>query len=256
MAIEDILNQDNIEKLSEGFSRYVVAPAQSFGIAGFVFDVEDETTQESVNEITDHYIEDNSTVQDHVAVRPEKLTLRGFVGELVTTPDDFLAQTQRLIERLTPIAGFSPELTTGASIAKNELASQNEVDFFTAGNETADLYSTIKNFNPTANRQQRAYLFFKSAKEQRIPLSVQTPFEYLTNMYIESVVATQSGGTNDMSTFEITLKQVRTVALQFEDFDFSNYQGRTGLQRESEDKKGKAQGVERSLLLDTLGKIF
>ena len=256
MAIEDILNQDNIEKLSEGFSRYVVAPAQSFGIAGFVFDVEDETTQESVNEITDHYIEDNSTVQDHVAVRPEKLTLRGFVGELVTTPDDFLAQTQRLVERLTPIVGFSPELTSGMSTLKTSLQQQNNVEFEKATTDTVDLYSTVKNFNPTANRQQRAYLFFKSAKEQRIPLNVQTPFEYLTNMYIESVVATQSGGSKDMSTFEITLKQVRTVALQFEDFDFKDYQGRTSQQRESEDKKGKAQGVERSLLLDALGKIF
>ena len=53
------------------------------GIAGFVMDVrmEDEVNLES--DITDHYVEDNTAVQDQVSLKPEEVTVHGLVGELV-----------------------------------------------------------------------------------------------------------------------------------------------------------------------------
>ena len=53
------------------------------GVAGFLFDIEGEDVFELRSDITDHYIEDNTTVQDQWGRLPERITLNGYVGELV-----------------------------------------------------------------------------------------------------------------------------------------------------------------------------
>lgn len=52
------------------------------GIAGFLFDVPEEQTFVLDSDITDHFVEDNTAIQDQVALRPEKVTLRGLVAEI------------------------------------------------------------------------------------------------------------------------------------------------------------------------------
>src|ERR1035437_4411399 len=72
--------QDFINGVS---SKYVLNPYGMKGIAGFVFDYEGEDRLSLESEISDHYAEDNSSIQDHIALRPYKVTLRGFVSELL-----------------------------------------------------------------------------------------------------------------------------------------------------------------------------
>ena len=53
---------------------------------GLAFDYTGEVKIESTSDITDHYMEDNTPTQDHIALAPRRVTLKGIVGELVAGP--------------------------------------------------------------------------------------------------------------------------------------------------------------------------
>lgn len=252
MALTDYLTTSNLQKVSEGFNRYVVTPALDFGIAGFVFDVEGETVQEYSNEITDHYIEDNSVVQDHIASRPLKVTLKGYVGELTFKEESVGNILQDVGERLVTLDSYLPELTAQATQTYRVLENASEFNLEQDLDGISDLYSTIRNLDPTASKQQRAYLYFKSLKEQRVLMSIQTPFEFLEDMAIESIFARQGEATNTIAEFQVTFKQIRTASLSFVAFDPDKY-GSTGLaQNQPQENKGKKQGQNSSLAYDLL----
>ncbi len=59
------------------------------GIAGFLFDIDLEQFMELLSEITDNAIEDNTMLQDNIALLPERVTVRGIVAELATAATRF-----------------------------------------------------------------------------------------------------------------------------------------------------------------------
>jgi len=73
--------------VKDAFGKYVVAPITQFGLGGFVFDVEGATNIDLTADITDHYTEDNVAVQDHIALRPKRIRLDTYVGEVVYRDD-------------------------------------------------------------------------------------------------------------------------------------------------------------------------
>lgn len=237
----------DIEKISDNFDKYIVRPANLFGLGGFVFDIERETVLRQNAEITDHYVEDNTAVQDHIAIRPIRLSLRNFVGELIYENDDrkTLNQVQEVVRKLTVLDAFIPELSTGAQQARDLITSKKATDFNSLTSGVLDLWSLTKNLNPGANKQQQAYLYFEALMQQKIKVSVQTPFKYLTDMYIESITAIQGENSRFLSDFQINLKQVRTTSLQIVKFDIKKYQSRSGQQAAPQVDNGKAQGKVR-----------
>ena len=60
--------------LIDSLKQYVVTPLNAFGVGGFVFDSEGDTTVNLSADITDHYLEDNTSVQDHIAIKPKRVT--------------------------------------------------------------------------------------------------------------------------------------------------------------------------------------
>lgn len=49
-----------------------------------VFDIAKDWTVELSSNITDYYVENNTPVQDHIALAPKRITISGYQGELVT----------------------------------------------------------------------------------------------------------------------------------------------------------------------------
>ena len=47
-----------------------------------LFHIEGENNGVFESDITDHYIEDNTTIVDQIGLRPEVITVTGFIGEL------------------------------------------------------------------------------------------------------------------------------------------------------------------------------
>lgn len=199
-----------------GMSNIFVSLAGSAGIAGFVFDiVEDEATELS-SVITDHYVETGSPVQDHIALRPEKITVKGLVGEykdIVAGEKSFL---QKTTEKLTTLASYLPVLSQAAGSIYNGLNNINNAesgkDLFNAATGLgSDLFEAYRNINIPQNEQQKAYIFFEALRNAKALFTVQTPFRYYTDMAIESIRSTQTGDTVDLSRFEVTLKKMRFV---------------------------------------------
>lgn len=263
-VIKDSQGKFDYEKMREGFSAYIVRPANVFGIGGFVFDVEGETVQTTESEITNHFVEDNSAIQDHIAIRPLTIELNGFVGELVDIRDEGVkTDIQKAFQKLVTIESYLPPLASAATRFK-EVASDVEIRSFDDLVDTGgDLYSLAKNANPTASKQQLAYLYFKTVQEKRILLSLETPFEFLQNMAVESVIATQAEDTKAVSSFSIIMKQIRTSSFKTVALDVDTAQKKSEQQKASVVDKGKNQGVEKSILassadasLEALKQVF
>lgn len=247
MAVTDLSSENYFIKIKESFGKFVVRPSQLFGLSGLVFDIDGKQENKLQADITDHYVEDNSAIQDHIARKPIEITLNSYIGELVKKDNNSIKNTiQKTIQKLSVLSSFAPVLQSAASKVKG-LASGESLSFDSTVSTASDLWSLTKNLNPSASSQQKAYLFFKSLYEQNVLLSLQTPWEYLTNMAIKQIIATQEEGTNQISSFSITLKKINTASTQTKSFDKNKHQGRGKQQKQSITSKGIAKGVESLL---------
>ena len=243
--------ENALSVLRDDVKKFVVSPANQFGLGGFVFDIEGETEQRQESEVTDHFVEDNSVVQDHVAVRPKEVTLRGFVAELsFTQQPNPLTGLQQVVQKLTVLEEYLPPLTQAASFVQNNIIQNEFGGFEETLDEALNLWQLIKNLNPTASRQQQAYLYFSSLQKQRLLVSVQTPYEFLTNMVVTQVMARQSEDSDQISDFSITLKQIRLASTINVQLDIERLQSRRAEQEQETEERGKAQGEETSLAVD------
>lgn len=236
----------SISDIKESFGDYIIRPLNAFGIAGFDFDVAGEATAKLSADITDHFTENNVFVQDHISIRPKVFIVKNYVGELVYRESNNNNQPiQKIAQKLTILDNLLPQLTNGAQQIKDALAGQfNNDDLRKIGvNTAADLWGFVKNLTPPVTRQEQAYQFFKALHEQKILVSLETPFEYISNMAIESVVAVQDEDTKYMSSFTITLKQIRTVSTRTIPFDSAQYQNNASYQHETEVNNGSTLGL-------------
>lgn len=207
--------ENKIDILNIALKNYVVTPLHAFGLGGFVFDVEGEASITLSTEITDHYLEDNSAIQDHIAIRPKKVTLKGFVGEVVFKGDESTEEAvQKVVQKLTIASALLPKLSSGASQVMEILRDKKARKFSVEGvNKIANYFSFVRNIAPPVSKQERAYLYFKALMESKILMSLQTPFEFMSNMAIESVTARQEEGSKYISDFSIVLKEIRKVSI-------------------------------------------
>ena len=258
-ANEQTKQQIDFGLISNNFDKYIVRPLNAFGLGGFVFDNEDETQVTLSADITDHYTEDNVVIQDHIAVKPKKVTLKSFVGELVYRGDESTeTTTQQVTRKLTVLNQYLPILSSGAKQARDAFLDEKgeisvpDITFDNAVRGATDIYSLVKNLTPPTQRQEQAYMFFKALMEQKILVSVQTPFEFMNNMAIEGITATQTGNSKDISEFSITLKEIRFAELETVPFNSEDYQSRTDGQREELEKQGDINGSSESITYDWL----
>lgn len=235
--------KDDFVKISEAYDKYVVVPLNAFGLGGFVFDVEGSTVVSQESAITDNYVEDNSAIQDNIALRPKKIRLKRYVGELLyeekTNP--IFEKIRQGVKELTIISGLLPTFTdTVGQIKRVILAGKDVVlsDYIEIGE---NLWNLAENLNPFATKQQKAYLYLTALQTKKILVSVQTPFEFLSNMAIENIISEQDESTRFVSNFEITLKQIRTA--KTETTKVKEKADRTGVQTEDFKDFGKVNGV-------------
>lgn len=223
-------------------SQSFVEVAGVVGIAGFVFDIADESQVILESEITDHYVEDGTAVQDHIALRPEKVTLKGYVGELPYTKDGGQTTLQKATQKLTTIASYLPAVSTFAQNLYSRAKTKN--DALTALKDTGlDLYKTYRNVNIPHDKQSEAFIYFEALRNSRALFTVQTPFRYYTDMAIESIKSVQSSATRDESNFEVTFKKIRKV--QTSAVNLAGLQGRLVNMASNVVKKGIVKGVTK-----------
>lgn len=202
---------DTLDDIITDLQSYVVAPLNAFGLGGFVFDSQGESIAHLSSEITDHYTEDNKAVQDHVAIRPIKITLKGYVGEVVYSTQSQSSQfLQQAVKKLTSISAFLPELSASATQLQETIQAPSQSNVTLA--DAANIYGDVKNLLASSgfgSKQQNAFSFFKALMNEKVLLGVQTPWQFLTNMMIETIVAIQDENSLFITDFSVTLKQMR-----------------------------------------------
>ncbi len=197
--------------ISSVAGKFVVSSADSNkGINGFVFDVEaqDEVIVEA--EATDHYVEANYAIQDHVAHRPKTITLKGYVGEL---KDEFINKGLSFltkIQSLGDVAGLAPNFAQQSAQAYSKIEGVvSKVDSYI--NQANNLTSIFNDHSTTANSQQQAFRTLESFADANRLCTVTTPFGTFEDMLVTRITAIQREDTAIVSDFMVTLKQIRTA---------------------------------------------
>lgn len=248
MSLLEKSNILNFNAIKENFDFFIVSPLEEFGLSGFVFHVDRDAMINLNAEITDNYVEDNTAVQDHMAIRPLKVTLKSYIGELNFSNSNALEEIQQIVAtKLGVLGAYTPELVAQMNQARKFIAEARET-FRKVTNLYKDLWTLTKNANPGATEQQKAYLYFKSLMQKKVFVQVQTPFEFLDNMLIEGIVAVQPEDSKFVSEFSITLKQIRTTSLVFTSFNAERFQEREQEQRQDKVDNGKLSGKDDGTL--------
>lgn len=243
---------NNTDIISNLTNKFIISPVFNLGIAGFVFDIPKETRIILDSNSTDHFAEDNSVIQDHIALMPVMIETGGFVSELKYTQEKPKEEIQELTERLITINSFIPSLTAAARSAREaikaaETSTSSAKTFEKASNSAIDIYKAYKNINPPDTEQARAFNFFKALRDARQLVALESPWGFYNNLEIKSLTAVQNQDTKSITDFNITLKEFRTVRTQFAIKEFEEFQGRGKTQRATQLNQGKAQGEKKPL---------
>ncbi len=211
-----------------------------------LFNYEGEQSLQLQSDITDHYIENNSAIQDQVALRPEQFTVQGFIGELNDIAPAALQPLKVIAEKLTPVAAYAPQLSVTAA-----LAYANALQIYQVGaslvNSAVSTWSSITGGgeaggqgvingsgltganNKTQTKQQIYFQQFYGYWRNRTLFTIQTPWAVFQDMAILNLRAVQDPETRMISDFEITFKLMRfasTQSISNQQLNSANYQGR------------------------------
>ena len=229
----------------------ILQPKTAEGISGFLFDIPDGENINLNSEITDHFTENNSFINDHIVRKPITITLNGFIGELVAKPPEgVFGDAQEIANRLTVIDGYIGEYTAGgAQIVQravqtvqsvvsgiNQLAdkAQNLIDLFDG--ETAE-----------ETKQQKAYRDLYALWKSATFVTVQTPWEYFGNMVIQNIAFRQNADSKSITDISVTLKELRIAEIQTVDYDQNQFPPRVQVQEGEEEDQGIIRGQDEDV---------
>ncbi len=204
----------------------VASDSSSVPDPAFIFHYEGENTVSLESDITDHFVEDNTAIQDQIALRPELVSVHGFIGELSDVAPPLLQPLLTAANKLTIISAYTPALSATAIIAYNvafqayqtaSLAISSSVAAWASitntGGESVVSSGGIQLF-PYQTKQQVAFQKFYGYWRNRTLFTIQTPWAIFENMAIKSVRAIQNEDNDDITDFELTFKMIRFASSQ------------------------------------------
>lgn len=210
----DLIPSLNIGNLLTGLVKQVfVQPVgSSTSINGvFIFDTVLDDEVMVMNDITDHYVEANYAIQDHITQKPIEITIRGYVGELVYTAP------QSIFNALVPspiqsvLDSLAPKFTSQAAAFFGKIQqTQNQINQVIG--QTNNLIDLLSNKTVSSTKQQKAYNAFQNLRTWQTLCDINTPFQLFQNMAVKTITAIQKNESNMVSEFSVTFKQIRTVA--------------------------------------------
>lgn len=178
---------------------------------GFLFHITGEESVTLNSDITDHFAENNSALQDQIALKPEVFTTEGYIGELNNVPPDFLIPLKVAADKLTMLSPFLPAISSAAQIAYNNADQAYRVAKLALG-AAVSAWGSITGTsgdNPVQNEQQKAFNMFYGYYLNRQLFTVQTPWNIFTDMAILTLRASQDAETRVITGFSVTFKKMR-----------------------------------------------
>lgn len=183
------------------------------GVAGYLFNIVTDDAVDLESEITDHYTENNSSVQDHIALKPEIISVRGLVAELAG-----IQPTQANISQqnnaLPAVPGYFPQFTaaTVQTLAQNAVAPERQRAAVSDSQSLFGYYNSRAPQQPNQTKQSYIFGYFYQLWKGRQLFSVETPWGIWNNMAIMSLNATQGEDTKSVSDMRIQFKRISIVS--------------------------------------------
>lgn len=239
MAIAGI---QNIAQPAAGLSNLaIISPSTNFGYQAFnpltgvatgpswVFNYEGENKAKLEADATDNWLEDNTAVQNHIVVKSEIITVRGFVGEVTVITPPVLALAQQVLTVLGSIGAFQPSYSKTAQLAINQVQ-QSFNEALLAANSAVSAWNTLSGNggpnqitangeiqSPNQNNQQamfsKIYGYWRNQVNQTTPtlFQIQTPWAAFDECALIGCEVSQGEDTEMMSEFLLTFKMIRLV---------------------------------------------
>ncbi len=222
-------------------------------------------------EVTDHYVEDNTAVQDHIALRPEIVNTQGFIGELNNVPNKFTGVFKEVADRLTTVTAFAPKLSATAqnvfnqasaafSLAKTVANSAVSAWSSLSGKPASNISTIGENglvVGENQNKQQVAFQQFYGYMQSRTLFTVQTPWCVIQDMALIRLHPVQDSTTRQMTTFEVSFKRIRTAKTQISNrFGIRALDGRAAQQAASLLDLGTSSPIQSKSLTSAFGSVF
>lgn len=211
---------DFVQQFSNAIARCsIVIPEGVAQIGSFAFDMRETEEEDLEAEIPDHWLEDNTAAHDHIAIKPVRVTLSGYVAE-VTLPaltiKTLLGALTAATNTLSQLPVFLGTQTAGNTQAINQAISQAQSVVVQVGQtiaRAAQLANVLSGLlsGPSRNKQQRAFLQLKAYWQAGIIFTVHTPYETLTNMAIENIRVISPPDSQEWTEFVVRMKQLQFV---------------------------------------------
>lgn len=241
----------NVQSDIDNMASSLLSPNGAKGIGGFVFDVPDNESLSLSSDITDHYTENNSYLNDHIVRKPIIVTLSGFVGELVYEGKSGVeAGIQELTNKLETIEAYAGEYTPGwVQTAQSTLSQvQNTVSAINQQLEKVEnVISLFTDSDQQKTQQQKAYNQLRTLWEKGETFSILTPWDSFDSMVIQSITFSQGPESDGISDISVTLKQIKTAVTTYSNYDTDQFSPRESIQSGSDASQGKIQGEDEEL---------
>lgn len=238
-------------------NKFILKPANAKGLAGFVFDYEGDTTVHQASEITDHYSEQNTFSNDHVAQKPARIVLRGYVAELAVNPSNgvlgVLATLQGKLTTLPSLLGkYTPAVIPKiANLTTQATNYVNRIDSYIG--RAQNIVGLLVGSAVASTKQEKAYQQLYALWANNTVFTLTTPFTYFRSVMIESMTFTQDETTKQWSEISVTVKEVRFAGTAVQGPGLSpqlaaqNAMGRSQFQIQNPINNGKVQGTVTSV---------
>lgn len=225
------------------------------GIAGFKFNVPQTEMVKFESDITDHFIETNAPVQDHIAQKPVVITLTGLVGDYFYSVHQLEDMVANIVTTLKIIQAYLPNISKQVQEAKyqkaretfgasNKLSLKDYYGIYRNEFNDIDVFALMQSLYKFKSPQTRAFLFFEALWKKRALFTVETTWRRYDNMAIQSITARRDNNA-DITEFTITLKQISLTQTLVE--SVRDYQGRLAQQKAEITNKGLSEGTLMSL---------
>ena len=201
-------------------------------INGFLFDIVGKIQHDLDSDSTDHYVEDNTAVQDHIALKPEKITLVYYHGEVSDVSNNIISAQKNVSAKLANQPIFTNDVTQQTKQIKAQLTilASEAIDSTSPPvpipSNNKIINSNLNKKTPVNTKQMAAYNYFVKLRSSKTLVICKTPYGIYGNMWLDKITPVQDEDTQIMSTFTIILKQFRFANSVNVNYNASNYQGR------------------------------
>lgn len=237
----------------------------------FVFDIKKEYKLNLNSDITDHYVEDNVAIQDHIGLKPIILEVLGSIGEVTLKDkvgeqsdlDNYLKNQKdqnifnsvdSYLGRMGSLTSFTPNIINQSldvyNTAKFGYSTVSKVINLDKRDSTSSrrfAYNSVYDEDVIAQTKQFEWVnWFKIQWWNRASFTIITPYGVLTDMYIMDLSASQPENTRYVTNLSIKFKQIRKAHVREQSI-------KTGQKLEVQQTKAVEDKTEEKISLAQLG---